>query len=318
MTIRDRLNNRIVNYALKRLNVASKLTYESIKGTGALKYQDGLVTGGYHDFWDNYSRKEVMLNDAVADRITLGFLKHVFEKMPKFVENDEVVSNYIMEDVRDAIDTLQLKSKFIMNGTNIVINGWSHNLWQPEMGEEGEIRGLGCKIFGFEECHPRYWRRFTQPRLVNKISHYRAIYIPRPAGMLAAYHTLNAERFINYPTDPNFQHLTRLDYNYGFGYSRIQPVWDAITKLREQSDSDHFLNSNFLETRYPMAWTKSGKAKKFIDAVRKATRRRGIAIEAVQNLQTQEDTGLPSAQYRPWGQGTQGQAQHRFRERIDR
>lgn len=139
------------------------------------------------------------------------------------------------------------------------------------------------------------------------ISHYRAIYIPRPAGMEALYHILNEERYILYPQDPTLQHLTRVDYNYGFGYSRIQPIWDAITKLRERSDSDHFLKSNFMEARYPQAWTSGNKAKKFIDKVRKTTKRRGIAIEAVTNPQTNEDTGLPSVQYRPWGQGPQGQ-----------
>lgn len=300
MTIKARINKW-------RENVASKLTYEAIKGMGALKYQDRLISGGYHDFWDNFSRKEVVLNDAIGERISLGFLKHVFEKMPKFAENDEVQPTYIMEDVRDAIDTLQLKPKFMITGTNIVVNGWSHVKWQPLMIDENTIGGLACKIFGYEECHPRYWRRFTQPALVNKISHYRAIYIPRPAGMEALYHTLNEERYILRPQDPTFQHLTRLDHNYGLGYARLQPIWDAVTKLRERSDSDHFLNSNFMDIRYPQSWTKSGKAKKYVTKARKATRRRGLATEAVTNPQTNEDTGLPSVQYRPWGQGPQGQ-----------
>ena len=308
MTIKDRLNNRITRYALKRLNAASMLTFESIKGVGGLKYQDQLIKGGYHDFWDNYSRKEVVLNDAIGERLTLGFLKHVFEKMPKFAENDEVVSEYIMEDVRDAIDTLQLKSKFIINGTNIVINGWSHVLWNPMLSKEGLINGLSAKIFGYEECHPRYWRRSTLPGpRNNKILYYRAIYVPRPVGLQALYHVLNEERFINNPQDPNFQHLTRIDYNYGFGFSRVQPIWDAITKLRERSDSDHFLNSNFMDIRYPQSWTKSGKGERYVALARKATRRRGLATEAVVNPTDNTDTGLPSVQYRPWGQGSQGQ-----------
>ena len=99
MTLKERINS------LFRRNVASILPYEAIKGTGALKYQDRLISGGYHDFWDNFSRKEVILNDAIGERVTLGFLKHVFEKLPKFVENDEVGNvEYIMEDVRSAID----------------------------------------------------------------------------------------------------------------------------------------------------------------------------------------------------------------------
>lgn len=301
MTIRERLNN------LFRRNVASVLPYEAIKGTGALKYQDRLVSGGYHDFWDLYSRKEVVLNDAIGERVTLGFLKLIFEKMPKFAENDEVQPEYIMEDVRVAIDTLQLKPKFMMTGLNMLVNGWCLNTWNPLMPDGKTIMGLACKIFGYEECHPRYWRRFTQPRLVNKISHYRAIYIPRPAGMEALYHTLNEERYILRPNDPTFQHLTRIDYNYGLGYAMLQPIWDAITKLREKSDSEHFLNSNYMEVRYPQSWTKEGKGKKFVEKARKATRRRGLAVEAVTNPQTNEDTGLPSVQYRPWGQGTQGQ-----------
>ncbi|MHA2086323.1 MAG: hypothetical protein ACXABD_21470, partial [Candidatus Thorarchaeota archaeon] len=226
--------------------------------------------------------------------------------MPKFAENDEVQPEYIMEDVRDAIDTLQLKSKFIMTGLNILVNGWSLDKWNPLMVGD-KITGLACKIFGYEECHPRYWERFRHPARVNKISHYRAIYIPRPAGMEASYRTLMEERYILRPTDPTFQHLTRIDFNYGLGYAMLQPIWDAITKLRERSDSDHFLNSNYMEVRYPQSWTKGGKGKKFVAKARKATRRRGLAVEAVTNPQTNEDTGLPSVQYRPWGQGPQGQ-----------
>jgi len=293
---------RINKELQERLNVASQLPYESIIGSGDRKYQDKLVSGGYHNFMDNYSRREVALNDAIGERVTLGFLKHVFEKLPKFCANDEIIPQYIMEDVRDAIDTLNLKPKFISIGTNAVMNGWCLVKWGLD-----NMR-LTCKIFGYEECHPRFWRRFMQPSKVNLISHYRAIYIPRPAGMEATYHIFNEERYILYPQDPELQHLTRIDRNYGLGYSRIQPIWDAITKLRERSDSEHFLKSNFMEARYPQSWTTGGKAKAFIDKVRRATRRRGLAVEAVTNPQTNEDTGLPSVQYRPWAQGPQGKA----------
>ncbi|HEC38513.1 hypothetical protein LCGC14_1707640 [marine sediment metagenome] len=82
-----------------------------------------------------------------------------------------------------------------MNGTNIVINGWSHVLWQIQKGEGEKINGLGCKVFGFEECHLRYWKRSTLPGpRNNKILYYRAIYVPRPVGMEALYHTLNEDR----------------------------------------------------------------------------------------------------------------------------
>ena len=315
------LVQRIFEFRMQhRINVASKLPFEAIRGVGQLKYQDALVSGGYHDYWDNYSRKEVTLNDPIGERITLGCLKNLLHKMPKFVENDEVQSEYIMEDLRAAINTLELKPKMIMSGVNIIVNGWTLIKWKPltisknrrningEMQEIKRIVGLSCKIFGFEECHPRYWRRFNQPQLVNKISHYRATYVPRPGGMEALYHTLTEERFILRPSDPNFQHLARVDFNYGIGYARIQPVWDAMTKLRERSDSDHFLNSNYMDIRYPKAWTKSGKGKAYVEKARKASRRRGLATEAVQNPHTNEDTGLPSVQYRPWGQGPQGQS----------
>lgn len=285
-----------------RENAASVLPMESISGAGDRKYQDVLIKGGYHDFFDNYSRKEVVLNDAIGERVTLGFLKHIFEKLPKFCENDEVQAEYIMEDVRDALDTLNLKPKFISIGVNAIVNGWSLVKWDLE------DNGLQCKIFGYEECHPRYWSRFTQPPRSNLIQFYRAIYIPRPLGMEAFSSTLTEERYLLSPSDPTFQHLTRIDRNYGFGFSRLQPIWDAITKLRERSDSDHFLKSNFLEVRYPQSWTANDKAKKFVDKARKANKTRGIAIEAVTNPNTNEDTGLPSIIYRPWGQGPTGQA----------
>jgi hypothetical protein len=295
---------------LIRLNVASKLMYETLAKTG-IKYQDILIKGGYHDFFDNYSRKEVTLNDAIGHRLTLGFLTHIFQKNPKFCKDDEVQSEYILPVTRMAIKTLNLKPKIIQILHNDIVNGWCLVKWLPQKTfiseEESIITGLKCKIFGFEECHPRYWRRFSQPRYVNMISHYRAIYIPRPGGMEAIYHTLHEERYFLKPNDPSFQHLTRIDWNKGLGYSLLQPVWDAITKLRERSDSDHFLKSNFMEARYPQTWTALGKAKKFIDKVRKASRMRGIAIEAVTDPHTKVDTGLPSVQYRPWGQGPTGQ-----------
>ena len=303
MAIRDRING-----LFKRSNVASVNTYESIKSnTSQLKYQDPLVRGTYHDFWDNYSRKEVALNDAVGQRITMGFLKHILQKLPKFVPNDEVQSEYIMDDVRQVLEHLNVKPKFISIGTNAVINGWCLVKWDPIFSEEG-LQKLSCKIFGREECHDRFWFRFTTPtpNKVNKIYKYDAIYIPRPLGMEAISRTLTEERYTLRPDDPTFQHLTRIDYNYGLGYSRLQAIWDAITKLREMSNDDHFLKTLFMEVRYPQSWTMTGKAKDFVDKARKANRRRGLAVEAVTNPQTNEDTGLPSVQYRPLGQGPQG------------
>ena len=304
ITVRDRING-----FFKRSNVASVNTYESIKSNASqLKYQDGLVRGTYHDFWDNYSRKEVALNDAVGNRITFGFMKHVLQKFPKFVENDEIQSEYIMDDVRQACEVLNIKPKFIIVGTNELINGWSLVLWQPQYSEEG-LQNLKCKIFGREECHTRYWHRLhsRDNQKANKIYKYDAIYIPRPLGMESVDQTLAEERFTLDPKDPNFQHLTLTDRNYGYGYSRLQPIWDAITKLREVSNDEHFLKTLFMEVRYPQSWTATGKAQKYVEKARKANRRRGLATEAVTNPQTNEDTGLPSVQYRPLGQGPTGQ-----------
>ena len=303
MAIRERING-----LFKRSNVASVNTYESIKSNSSqLKYQDPLVRGTYHDFWDNYSRKEVALNDAVGQRITMGFLKHILQKLPKFVPNDEVQSEYIMDDVRQVLEHLNVKPKFISIGTNAVINGWCLVKWDPIFSEEG-LQKLSCKIFGREECHDRFWFRFTTPtqNKVNKIYKYDAIYIPRPLGMEAISRTLTEERYTLRPDDLTFQHLTRIDYNYGLGYSRLQAIWDAITKLREMSNDDHFLKTLFMEVRYPQSWTATGKAQDFVDKARKANRRRGLAVEAVTNPQTNVDTGLPSVQYRPLGQGPQG------------
>ena len=308
MGIIEKLRNQIP--FSNRRNVASVNTYESIKSNASqLKYQDQLVRGTYHDFWDNYSRREVALNDAVGNRITFGFMKHVLLKFPKFVENDEIQSEYIMDDVRQACEALNIKPKFVVVGTNELINGWSLILWKPLYSEEG-LQKLTCKIFGREECHTRYWHRLhsRDNEKANKIYKYDAIYIPRPLGMESIDQTLAEERYTLDPKDPNFQHLTLTERNYGYGYSRLQPIWDAITKLREVSNDEHFLKTLFMEVRYPQSWTATGKAQKYVEKARKANRRRGLATEAVTNPQTNEDTGLPSVQYRPLGQGPTGQS----------
>ncbi|GAF98164.1 unnamed protein product, partial [marine sediment metagenome] len=227
-----------------------------------LKYQDILIKGGYDDFYDDYSRRENLINDAVANRISLGYLTHILQKRPKFTKDDEVQTEYIMPATRAAIKTLNLTPKVIDILLNCIFNGWSLVKWIiqrsfDEITEESKMTGLGCKVFGYEECPPRYWRRFRNPRdqnLNNLISYYRAIYIPRPIGMEATSQGLQEERYYLRPNDPTFQHLARIDRNYGYGYSRIQPIWDAITKLRERSDSDHFMKSNFMEARYPQTW----------------------------------------------------------------
>ena len=236
-------------------------------------------------------------------------MKHVLLKFPKFVPNDEIQSEYIMDDVRQACEALKIKPKFIIVGINELINGWSLILWKPKYSEEG-LQQLTCKIFGREECHTRYWHRIhsRDNAKANKIYKYDAIYIPRPLGMESIDQTLAEERYTLRPEDPNFQHLTLTERNYGYGYSRLQPIWDAITKLREVSNDEHFLKTLFMEVRYPQSWTATGKAQKYVEKARKANRRRGLATEAVTNPQTNEDTGLPSVQYRPLGQGPTGQS----------
>jgi len=300
MTLKSKITSLV-----KRENIASTNTYESIKGqAGELKYQDPLVRGNYHDFWDNYSRREVVLADAIGNRITIGFLTHVFQKFPKFVPNDEVQSEYIMDDVRQALEALNIKGALIEVGVNYLVSGWSLLKWDPNF-QDDKLLNLSCKTFGWYECHPRYWHRSRARRTVNTIYRYDAIYTPRPLGMEGMDQTLSEERYYLSPIDPTVQHLTRLYWNQGHGISLLYPIWDAITKLRERSNDEHFLKSLFWEVRYSQQWTPK-KAKAYVDLVRKATRTRGLATEAVMNPQTNEDTGLPSAQIRPWGQGPQG------------
>jgi hypothetical protein len=81
MAIREYINTRI-NGLLKRTNVASIHTFEGIQSQEAqLKYQDPLVAGNYHGFFDFYSKKEVALNDAVGNRLTFGFMKRILQKI---------------------------------------------------------------------------------------------------------------------------------------------------------------------------------------------------------------------------------------------
>ena len=283
----------------KKENVGHKLQREIID-YARTKYKDPLIAGAYHDYFGNYSRKEVCLTDAIGEKLTMGYMKTILMKYPKFTKNDEVQTEYIMEDVREAIQFLNLKEPLVEIGCNCIISGWSLVLWLLEDDQ------LIAKVFGWDECHPRFWTRFTQIERANKIYKYKAYYIPYPQGREAAHFSMKQERYIMYPQQPNFQHLTRGTFNRGLGYARIQPIWDAITKLRERSDSEHFRSSNFMEARYPKSYKATGQAKEFIEKVRKTDRTRGIAIEEYTNPKSGEPTGLPNVTYRPWSQGTVG------------
>lgn len=290
----------------KRENVGSKLQYELVDMGAQVQYQDELIRNRMHYYWDNYTRREVCLMDPIGEKLTLGYMREILMKYPKFCENDEVQTNYIMEDVRKAIQYLNLKEALIEIGFNIIVSGWCLVLWDLDVDPASTEAQLIAKTFGWDECHPRFWTRFQQPGLENKIYKYRAVYVPYPEGRLAAHYGMKMERYTLFPTMPNFQHLTRIHFNRGLGHARIRPIWDAITKLRERSDSEHFRASNFMEARYPPAWKNTGKAKEFIDNARRADRTKGLAVEEYINPKSQEPTGLPTVTYRPWSQGSEG------------
>ena len=255
-------------------------------------YKDPLVKHKREDFWVPIDRFEVALNDPAMFALSGRYIEETMSKLPKCYEVDEGgMPIEIMADVWEKWETLNMKEMFKDIAKKMLDDGYC-------IGRKFLINNqIGYKAYGYYESQPIFWHRINNP--VDPIQHntiwkYDVFYIPIPqgAGSLSTYNVLEVRDVLD-PKDPTTFHYTRGKWNHGIGLSRIQPIWDPITKLRKTSHADYHRSSLFPILEYPEDWNGTEFLEDIIDKIRRVDEIEGLAIAKYKNEQTGEITEFP-------------------------
>ncbi|KKN60490.1 hypothetical protein LCGC14_0531360 [marine sediment metagenome] len=255
-------------------------------------YKDPLIKNKRENFWERVDRFEVTLNDPGMIAISGRYIDETMSKLPKCYEVDEGGEPIeVMADVWEKWETLNIAEMFKDIAGKMLDDGYC-------IGRRYVVDNqIGYKAYGFFESNPIFWHRINAPHDVishNKIWKYDVFYIPVPQGSnnLNTYNIMEVRDILN-PADPTVYHYTRGKFNHGIGESRIQGIWDPITKLRKTSHADYHRSSIFPIFEYPEEWDGEEFLPDMIDKIRRVDEVEGLAIAKYKNEQTGEITEFP-------------------------
>lgn len=255
-------------------------------------YKDPLIKNKRENFWEKVDRFEVTMNDPGMFAISGRYIEETMSKLPKCYEVDEGGEPIeILADVWEKWETLNIAEMFKDIGKKMLDDGYC-------IGRRYLVDNqIGYKAYGYFESTPFLWHRVNNP--MNPIEHntiwkYDVFYIPVPQGSnnLNTYNVMEVRDEL-YPQDPTMFHYTRGKFNFGIGESRIQPIWDPITKLRKTSHADYHRSSIFPIFEYPEDWDGEEFLPDIIDKIRRIDEIEGLALSKYKNQQTGEITEFP-------------------------
>lgn len=288
----------IVNYnLLEVLNVQK----ENVSPTGLTQYQitrfgntykDPLIKNKRENFWERVDRFEVVMNDPGMFAISGRYIEETMSKLPKCYEVDEGGDPIeVMADVWEKWETLNIAEMFKDIAKKMLDDGYC-------IGRRYVVDNqIGYRAYGYFESTPFLWHRVNMPFdpiKHNKIWKYDVFFIPVPQGSnnLNTYNVMEVRDTL-FPQDPTMFHFTRGKFNWGIGESRIQPIWDPITKLRKTSHADYHRSSIFPIFEYPEDWDGEEFLPDMIDKLRRVDEIEGLALSKYKNQQTGEITEFP-------------------------
>lgn len=244
-----------VNSAIKRVwngitgakMSQGNLNYEAVFKGNTDRYVDPLIEQHINDVQIPLHRERVVFEDALASMFVWDFQFQGWAKYPKFYESDQLDAPEIMPEVRALLMELEFKKPAIIAGVYKQAHGWQTSIFT------GSEEGLDYQIFSETQCKVQNFIRQGK-----KVLGWRVIFYPKLPINRVPYH-LGSVRQVVVPNDPaslNIIYDTRGDAqaSWGYGYARIEPIWDALTKLRMESDSDSFRKAIFPMGIMPPNW----------------------------------------------------------------
>lgn len=270
---------------LRKNTNPSPLEDEIFMGRNTRAYCDPLILHSHDNFNNKIDKRMSMMLDPLISAITVGWATLACAKTFKFYDNHGPDGQEVMEEYRQWWIASDLNEILMAAIPHLSLDGWV--LYDPYINDEGKF---DYNIYGSYECSSVNWKRDAG----NKIEFYNVRYIPRPVPGVGVAGGLRAVTKV-YPAERLF-HLTRGDWNLGFGKSRVMPCWDPAVKMRHGSHADFFRRDIRFMVAVPQNW-KTKRKQAFMDAFSEMMRgqRRSFIYNMEQSKgPDQTPLGLPS------------------------
>jgi hypothetical protein len=247
MKLIQRIANRLNNVAGAKSIYSANTNYENAFRTNKDRYVDPLIRDNINKIDIPLHRERVAMEDPVASMFLWDFNFEGYAKYPKFYASDEIDAPEIMQDARALMMSMGFKKPAIIAGSLKQIHGWQTSIFEgmPDM-------ELNYTIFSEHQCRPQQMMRQFQ-----KVLSWRVVLRPRlPYNRIIPDVNLYQTTIPNDPKAKNIIYDTRGDEksSFGFGYPRMEKMFDSLTKLRMDSDADSFRKAIFPMSIYPPDW----------------------------------------------------------------
>jgi len=213
------------------------------------RYIDPLIEEKTHNIHVAAHREDVAAQDSIANILTWGFHFRAWSKYPKFYESDELGAPEIGLEVRDFLKQMNFHQPAIVAGALCGVHGWSNTKFSTD--DKGD---LDYEIFSEKQCpYQNVIRDINTKRVIAWNTYDR----PRLPLNRTVMNYISTSHFI-IRDDPGVILLCRGDEkaSYGYGYSILEPTWDSIVKLREESHANALRARVFPISVVPANWKK--------------------------------------------------------------
>lgn len=286
----QRLTSRL-NKAFRRnaKPLGMKTAYEDMFKTNSDRYTDRLVIDGIQNIMNPVHRERVAYEDPLCRLFTWDFQMKGWDEYPKFYESDQLDAPEIMPEVRALLMDLKFHQPAIVQGVLKQIHGWETTIMDIRIDQTKTKLELDYTIFSERQCYPQ-----DIIREGKQVKAWRVQLFPQlPLNRTPM--SANLEQITIPNGKPNILFDTRGEElsSWGYGYSKLEHLWDPITKLRLESDADSFRKAIFPISIYPPDWEQP-EIDKFFEKMSNLSRTTAAAFPAAQDGEGKLYDTIPS------------------------
>ena len=197
-------------------------------------------------------RERVALEDPLAVMFFWDFNFHGWSKYPKFYESDELGAPEILMDERALLVEMEVKKPAVVQAVLKQCHGWMTGMFKGNYDEAADLLKLDYVLFSEHQCRNENFIRRNKEVLGWRVQMKPHLPFARnPINM-----DLQEIVVKNVP-DSNIIFDTRGDEKstWGYGVSRMEKMFDPLTKLRMESDSDSFRKAIYPMGIMPPSWS---------------------------------------------------------------
>ena len=285
-----------------RANTACIAIEDLARFEGGKNFVDPLVANNNHEFTPA-SRDAVSRRDPLANVLTWQYAQRAFESMPKFYASDQLDAPEILPEMRYLLELVGARALLVEAMAQTCIHGWAacqiKTVTEPEQAGVPAMIRITCRVFSEAEAGQEDTQYTEDDRPIIWTVHPERKKLPGGRRWLRPTPQFTVDR-----RTPGVLYSCRgseVD-TVGFGYSRLEPVWNSITVLRLVRNADFYRASVRPIVTVPPHWNKAQIAS-FTKQVAKMDQNTALVIKAATNPTTGEIIpNLPSVAWATPGQ----------------